>query len=149
MDLGLGYLTVGQPSPSLSGGESQRVKLSRYLGRRSLAKKVIILDEPTTGLHPRDVGVLVSALRRLSAAGATVVVVEHNTDVIRAADWCLDLGPGSGNEGGKLLFSGPADELRKSKNSATAAAVRQEEAIRPRSRTPKRKSKRKNSKLKY
>ena len=106
-DIGLSYMTLGQPSPTLSGGEAQRVKLAKFLGRRSLSKDLLILDEPTTGLHPEDVSHLLVVLDRLVRTGATIVIVEHNTDVIRAADWVIDLGPGAGPQGGQLLYTGP------------------------------------------
>ena len=106
-DIGLGYLSLGQPSPTLSGGEAQRVKLARYLGQKSLAKELLVLDEPSTGLHPQDLAGLLTVLDRLVRAGATIVIVEHNTDVIRAADWVVDLGPGAGPKGGQLLYAGP------------------------------------------
>lgn len=86
LDIGLGYLHLGQPSPSLSGGEAQRVKLAKFLGRRSLARDMLILDEPSTGLHPQDITGLLVVLDRLARSGATVIVVEHNTDIIHAAD---------------------------------------------------------------
>jgi excinuclease ABC subunit A len=110
-DIGLGYLSLGQPSPTLSGGEAQRVKLAKYLGQKSLEKELLVLDEPTTGLHPQDLAGLLAVLDRLTRAGATIVIVEHNTDVIRAADWVVDLGPGAGPEGGQLLYAGPVDGL--------------------------------------
>jgi excinuclease ABC subunit A len=130
-DIGLGYLQLGQPSPTLSGGEAQRVKLARHLGRRSLAQNMLILDEPSTGLHPKDIAGLLKVLDRLVRSGATVVVVEHNTDIIRAADWVIDLGPGAGPAGGKLLYQGTPDGLVRTAESATGRALRQEEAVRP------------------
>jgi excinuclease ABC subunit A len=130
-DVGLGYLLLGQPSPTLSGGEAQRVKLAKYLGTR-LSDKVLILDEPSTGLHPQDISGLVMVLDRLVRAGGTVVIVEHNTDIIRAADWVLDLGPGAGLQGGHLLFAGTPEELRESETSMTGQALRNELLIEPR-----------------
>ena len=126
-DVGLGYLPLGQPSPSLSGGEAQRVKLARSLGQRSLSGQLIVLDEPTTGLHPRDVSGLLVVLHRLARSGATLVVIEHNTDVLRSADWIIDLGPGAGPEGGELLYSGPPTGLLAVENSLTAQALREED----------------------
>jgi len=129
--LGLGYLSLGQPSPTLSGGEAQRIKLSKYLGRDTLKNQLIILDEPSTGLHPQDLAGLLTVLDRLIKAGATVVVVEHNIDVIRAADWIIDLGPGSGPKGGNLVYEGPLEGLVKAKNSLTGRALLEEQSIVP------------------
>jgi len=131
LDIGLGYLPLGQPSPSLSGGEAQRIKLVKYIGRRSLASHVLVLDEPTTGLHPQDVSGLLLILDGLAKRGATIVVVEHNTDVIRAADWVIDLGPGAGPEGGRVLYSGPPAGLPEATESFTGKALRDEALIRP------------------
>ncbi|MBN1400819.1 MAG: ATP-binding cassette domain-containing protein [Anaerolineae bacterium] len=131
-DIGLGYLTLGQPSPTLSGGEAQRVKLAKYLGRRSLARDLIVLDEPSTGLHPQDVAGLLQVLDRLVRGGATVVVVEHNTDIMRAADWIIDLGPGAGPHGGELLYAGPPEGLLEVGASHTAQALHEEAALEPR-----------------
>ena len=130
-DIGLGYLSLGQPSPSLSGGEAQRVKLAKYLGKKSLAKELLVLDEPTTGLHPQDLVGLLGVLDRLVRHGATIVVVEHNTDVIRAADWVIDLGPGAGPLGGRLLYAGPPDGLLQVHESLTARALRDESSLSP------------------
>ena len=130
-EIGLGYLTLGQPSTTLSGGEAQRVKLARYLGKKSFAKEMLVLDEPTTGLHPQDLAGLLGVLHRLARGGATIVVVEHNTDVIRAADWVIDLGPGAGPAGGRLLFAGPPEELVKCSASLTGQAMNKESQLSP------------------
>jgi excinuclease ABC subunit A len=106
-ELGLGYLRLGQPATELSGGESQRLKLAEELGRVRRGRAVYILDEPTTGLHLSDIDLLVQALDRLVARGDTVIVVEHQLDVLEACDWLVELGPGGGEEGGKVLFQGP------------------------------------------
>jgi excinuclease ABC subunit A len=105
-DVGLGYVTLGQPSPSLSGGEAQRVRLAREV-TKAKSGDLVLLDEPTTGLHPADLGRLLAVLDKLTAKGCTVVVVEHQADVIASADWRIDLGPGGGPEGGELLHCGP------------------------------------------
>ncbi|MCU0519297.1 MAG: ATP-binding cassette domain-containing protein [Anaerolineae bacterium] len=131
-DIGLGYLTLGQPSPTLSGGEAQRVKLAKFLGRRGLSDQMLILDEPSTGLHPQDVSGLLKVLDRLVRVGATVVIVEHNTDIIRAADWVIDLGPGAGPEGGQLLYAGPPSGLPAVERSITGQALRDEALVSPR-----------------
>ena len=106
-DVGLGYITLGQSSSTLSGGEAQRVKLAFYLGTESKAQKVFfIFDEPTTGLHFHDVRKLLKALNALVEQGHTVLVVEHNLDVMASADYLIDLGPDAGRDGGKLLYQG-------------------------------------------
>ncbi len=130
-DIGLGYLSLGQPSPTLSGGEAQRVKLARYLGKKSLARELLILDEPTTGLHPQDLSGLIEVLNRLVRAGATIVVVEHNTDMIRAADWIIDLGPGAGPQGGRLLYAGQTNGLLNTRGSQTAHGLQAEYKLSP------------------
>lgn len=128
-DVGLGYLPLGQPSPTLSGGEAQRVKLAKYLGSPLLRNKLLVLDEPSTGLHPQDISGLLTVLDGLVRAGGTVVVVEHNTDIIRAADWIIDLGPGAGPFGGEVLFSGTFSDLLKEPRSLTAKALQDEAVI--------------------
>ncbi|MFX1331290.1 MAG: hypothetical protein ACFE9W_07025, partial [Promethearchaeota archaeon] len=130
--IGLGYLKLGQPSPQLSGGESQRVKLARFLGKRGLSEDLLILDEPSTGLSAADLHGLLSVLDTLVEAGATIVVVEHNLDIIRSADWIVDLGIGAGPEGGELLFEGAPKGLLKNKMSLTAKALRDEQKLSPR-----------------
>ncbi|MBN1583352.1 MAG: ATP-binding cassette domain-containing protein [Anaerolineae bacterium] len=130
-NIGLGYLHLGQPSPTLSGGEAQRVKLAKFLGKRSLADNLLILDEPSTGLHPQDVSGLLIVLDRLVRAGSTVVVVEHNTDIIRAADWVIDLGPGAGPKGGQLIYAGSPEGLLAEEKSITGRALREENQLQP------------------
>lgn len=122
-DVGLGYLTLGQPLSTLSGGESQRLKLATEL-HRSPSNSVYVLDEPTTGLHMADIGHLLEVLDRLVDAGNTVVVIEHNLDVVRRADWIIDLGPGAGHHGGRVIFSGPPRQLLEDQQSLTAEHLR-------------------------
>ena len=119
-DVGLGYIKLGQPSITLSGGESQRVKLATELGKKDTGKTLYILDEPTTGLHFEDIRVLLSVLNCLVDKGNTVVVIEHNLDVVKSADWLIDMGPGGGREGGRLVFSGTPEQLAGSDVSVTA-----------------------------
>tara|TARA_Y100000590_G_scaffold93699_1_gene106176 strand:- start:1145 stop:3970 length:2826 start_codon:yes stop_codon:yes gene_type:complete len=118
-DVGLGYIRLGQQATTLSGGEAQRVKLATELSKASKDKTFYILDEPTTGLHFEDINMLLSVLQRLVNRGNTVVVIEHNLDVIKCADWIIDLGPEGGEEGGNVLFSGTPENLLKFKNSYT------------------------------
>lgn len=123
-DLGLGYLKLGQSSASLSGGESQRLKIVPYLGRRHGDGNLLILDEPTTGLHFEDVEKLFSCLRAIVESGATVVLIEHNLDVILTADWMLELGPGAAEAGGALIYSGPPEGASKAPASVLGAYMR-------------------------
>ncbi len=118
-DVGLGYIRLGQPSTTLSGGEAQRVKLATYLSKRQTGNTLFILDEPTTGLHTDDVKKLVAILARLADKGNTVIVIEHNLDVIKYADYCIDLGPEGGDGGGMVIAEGTPEEISKNKNSAT------------------------------
>ena len=118
-DVGLDYIKLGQPATTLSGGEAQRVKLSRELGRRSTGRTVYILDEPTTGLHFADIQKLLEVLNRLVDAGNTVVVIEHNLDVIKSADFVVDLGPEGGDGGGEIVAQGTPEQIARAKGSFT------------------------------
>nr|WP_319269678.1 excinuclease ABC subunit UvrA [uncultured Draconibacterium sp.] len=125
-DVGLGYITLGQSSTTLSGGESQRVKLAAELAKRDTGKTIYILDEPTTGLHFEDVRVLLEVLNKLVEKGNTVIVIEHNMDVIKVADHIIDIGPEGGKHGGKILCTGTPEEICKNKKSHTAKYLKQE-----------------------
>ena len=118
-EVGLGYIKLGQPSTTLSGGEAQRIKLATELSRRSTGKTIYILDEPTTGLHFADVHKLVDILQRLSEGGNTVVVIEHNLEVIKTADYIIDIGPNGGDRGGTVVAKGTPEEIVKCKESFT------------------------------
>ena len=118
-DVGLSYIKLGQPSTTLSGGEAQRIKLATELSKRGTGKTIYILDEPTTGLHFEDVNKLVDILRQLSDNGNTVVVIEHNLDVIKTADYIIDLGPEGGDGGGTIVATGTPEEVAKNKSSYT------------------------------
>ena len=117
-DLGLGYLTLGEETPSLSGGEAQRLKLASEMGRAQ-DDSVFVFDEPTIGLHPLDVGTLVGVFQTLIEHGATVVVIEHDLDVIRSADYIVDMGPGGGEEGGRIVATGTPEDIRNAPQSVT------------------------------
>jgi excinuclease ABC subunit A len=125
-DVGLGYIKLGQPAPTLSGGEAQRVKLSTELSKRATGKTIYLLDEPTTGLHFDDVNKLLNVLLKLRDKGNTVVVIEHNLDVIKTSDWIIDLGPEGGDEGGEIVASGPPEKVSKTKGSHTGKYLKAE-----------------------
>lgn len=118
-DVGLGYIKIGQPATTLSGGEAQRVKLATELSRRSTGRTIYILDEPTTGLHIADVHKLIDVLQKLVDAGNTVVVIEHNLDLIKTADHIIDLGPEGGDNGGTIVATGTPEEVAKIESSYT------------------------------
>ena len=121
--MGLSYLKLGQPSTTLSGGEAQRIKLAAELSKRSTGKTVYILDEPTTGLHFADVHKLVDILRRLTDSGNTVIVIEHNLDVIKTADYIIDIGPEGGDRGGTVIAAGTPEEVAENEKSYTGQYV--------------------------
>ena len=122
-DVGLSYIRLGQPSTELSGGEAQRIKLATELSKRSTGKTVYILDEPTTGLHFADVHKLTEILRRLADDGNTVIVIEHNLDVIKTADYIIDIGPEGGDKGGTVIATGTPEEIAKNKHSYTGKYI--------------------------
>ena len=124
-DVGLGYVRLGQPAPTLSGGEAQRVKLAAELGKRSTGRTFYILDEPTTGLHFEDIRKLLGVLQRLVDSGNTVVVIEHNLDVIKTADWVIDLGPEGGEEGGRIIAEGTPEQVAEVPESYTGKFLRE------------------------
>jgi excinuclease ABC subunit A len=117
--VGLGYITLGQSATTLSGGEAQRIKLAKELSKRSTGKTLFILDEPTTGLHFADIELLLRVLDRLKKQGNTIVVIEHNLDVIKTADWIIDLGPEGGSDGGSIVAAGTPEDVAKVSNSFT------------------------------
>jgi excinuclease ABC subunit A len=123
VDVGLGYIHLGQSAVTLSGGEAQRIKLARELGKRQTGKTLYLLDEPTTGLHFDDVRKLLDVLHRLTDLGNTVIIIEHNLDVIRNADWILDLGPEGGEEGGRIVAQGTPEQVARVKKSYTGQAL--------------------------
>jgi excinuclease ABC subunit A len=125
-DVGLGYIRLGQQATTLSGGEAQRVKLATELSKVSTGKTLYILDEPTTGLHFEDVRILLGVLNKLVDKGNTVIVVEHNLDVIKTADWIIDLGPGGGEHGGKIIAEGTPEQIAKNDNSVTGKYLKTE-----------------------
>ena len=144
-DVGLGYIRLGQSAPTLSGGEAQRLKLATELARTDTGRTLYILDEPTTGLHFADVSQLLGVLRQLTALGNTVLVIEHNLDVIRSADWVIDMGPEGGAAGGRVLAAGTPSEIAENPQSVTGPYLRRLlEGVA--AAAPKRKRKRSDSK---
>ena len=125
-DVGLGYLKLGQPSTTLSGGESQRVKLAAELARKGTGNSLYILDEPTTGLHFEDIKILLGVLQRIVDQGNTVVVIEHNMDVLKSVDWLIDLGPEGGEAGGVIIAQGSPEEVAANPNSFTGHYLKEE-----------------------
>ena len=124
-DVGLGYIKLGQPATTLSGGEAQRVKLATELAKRSTGKTLYILDDPTTGLHIADVHKLIDILNRLVGENNSVVVIEHNLDVIKCADYIIDLGPEGGDQGGTIVAKGTPEEVAKIKESYTGQFLKE------------------------
>ena len=118
-EVGLGYLQLGQSATTLSGGESQRIKLASYLAKGTSKKTLFIFDEPTTGLHFDDIRKLLVAFQRLIRAGGSVLIIEHNLDVMKSADWIIDLGPEGGNNGGKIVAAGTPENVAAHKKSIT------------------------------
>ena len=123
-DVGLGYIKIGQASTTLSGGEAQRVKLATELSKKSTGKTIYILDEPTTGLHTADVHRLIDVLQKLVEKGNTVLVIEHNLDVIKTADYIIDMGPEGGNRGGTVIASGTPEQVAANENSFTGYFIK-------------------------
>jgi len=123
-DVGLGYIKIGQPSTTLSGGEAQRIKLATELSRRATGRTMILLDEPTTGLHVDDVSRLVRVLQQLTDAGNSVLVIEHNLDVLKTADYLIDLGPEGGDKGGEVVACGTPEEVAACERSYTGQFLR-------------------------
>ncbi|MDG1663630.1 MAG: excinuclease ABC subunit UvrA, partial [Pseudomonadales bacterium] len=119
MDVGLSYITLGQAATTLSGGEAQRIKLSKELSKRDTGKTLYILDEPTTGLHFADIAQLLTVLHHLRDKGNTIVIIEHNLDVVKTADWVIDLGPEGGSGGGEIIAEGTPETVAKKKHSYT------------------------------
>jgi excinuclease ABC subunit A len=124
IDVGLGYVQLGQSATTLSGGEAQRIKLSKELSKRATGRTVYILDEPTTGLHFEDVRRLIDVLQKLVEKGNTVIIIEHNLDVMKSADWIIDLGPEGGEGGGRVVAEGTPEEVAKNKKSFTGQALK-------------------------
>jgi excinuclease ABC subunit A len=128
-DVGLSYVQIGQPSTQLSGGEAQRVKLATELGKNATGHTLYVLDEPTTGLHFADIHNLLNVLNRLADMGNTVVVIEHNLDVIKCADWLIDMGPEGGDGGGRVIAAGPPERIVQVEASYTGEYLKPKLAV--------------------
>ena len=124
-EVGLGYIKLGQAANTLSGGEAQRLKLASELSKKSTGDTIYLLDEPTTGLHLADIDTLLKVLMKLRDAGNTLIIIEHNIDVLKCADWLIDMGPGGGPDGGKIVAEGSPDDVSKNKESVTAKFLKQ------------------------
>jgi excinuclease ABC subunit A len=124
-EVGLGYVRIGQPGTTLSGGEAQRVKLAKELSRRATGRTLYVLDEPSVGLHAADVHKLIEVLQRLVDAGNSVLIIEHNLDIVKVADWLIDLGPEGGDRGGELVAEGTPEEVMKMKPSYTGKFLKE------------------------
>jgi excinuclease ABC subunit A len=124
-EVGLGYVKIGQPATTLSGGEAQRVKLAKELSRRATGRTLYVLDEPSVGLHAADVHKLIEVLQRLVDAGNSVLIIEHNLDIIKVADWLVDLGPEGGDRGGELVAEGTPEQVIKVKSSYTGQFLKE------------------------
>jgi excinuclease ABC subunit A len=135
VDVGLGYVRLGQSAPTLSGGEAQRVKLATELARRATGKTLYLIDEPTTGLSFYDVHKLLDVMQRLVDKGNSIITIEHNLDVIRCADWIIDLGPEGGDRGGEVIAEGTPEQVAKAKKSYTGKYLKQVLAEYPRSKS--------------
>ena len=125
MDVGLSYITLGQSATTLSGGEAQRIKLAKELSKRDTGQTLYILDEPTTGLHFHDIKQLLHVLHRLRDHGNTIVVIEHNLDIIKVADWVIDLGPEGGYKGGQIIATGTPEDVAQNPDSFTGHYLKQ------------------------
>jgi len=134
-EVGLGYIKIGQPATTLSGGEAQRIKLAKELAKRSTGRTLYILDEPTTGLHSDDVNKLLKVLHSLVESGNSMIVIEHNLDVVKTADWVIDIGPGGGDKGGFIVAEGTPEQIVANKKSVTG------EYLKPLLEAPKKKKK--------
>ena len=129
-EVGLGYISIGQAATTLSGGEAQRIKLSKELSKRQTGKTLYILDEPTTGLHFDDIKKLLEILHKLVSYGNTVIVIEHNLDVVNTSDWIIDLGPEGGEKGGQILFEGlPKDIIKRKENQTGIYLKKYQESL--------------------
>jgi len=124
-DVGLSYIRLGQPATTFSGGEAQRIKIAKELGKRSTGQTLYLLDEPTTGLHFADIKKLLEVLHRLRQDGNTVIVIEHNLDVIKSADYLIDLGPEGGEKGGEIVATGTPEEVAQNENSYTGKFLKE------------------------